>query len=113
MIGPAASEALCELIVAALVEVARRVEGHVDDVDAWTREAASRVVTVPEFDGQRNPDSLVFRAYVDLGPSRAPLLTVYARDLIAADGSPVDPAELVRELRWQLGEDIPDDLSSL
>ncbi len=113
LIGPAARDALCDRIAVALAEVARRAEGHVEDIDEWIETAASRLVTVPRVDEQSTPESLRFDVYVDLGASRAPLLSVLARDLVAADGSPVDAAELVRELRWQLGEDIPDDLSGL
>lgn len=114
---------LADHITDALTAMAARIlERHperADDLADWLETAHERVIVRADVGrsrkGRIRHDSLRLHVFIDHGPplGLAPLCTVRVRDLVDAEGLPIDAKATARELLWQHGHGIPDDLSGL
>lgn len=115
---------LHEHIHDALLACARRLlDEHPGDealreaLAQWMETAHERVVVEAHVErtkrGRVDTRSLRLDVYLNTDVGPAPLCQVRARDLLTADGQPVDAKADARTLLLQLGHGIPDDARAL
>lgn len=107
----------------ALAAMAGRILTHhperAGDLADWLEDAHKRVIVRADVGrgkrGRIRHDTLRLAVFIDHGPplGLAPLCTVRVRDLVDQNGQPIDAKATARELLWQNGYGIPDDLSGL
>jgi hypothetical protein len=113
------SDHITEALTAMATRITAKHPDRANDLVDWMQTAHTRLTYRAAADKTRNgridTRSMFIEVLVDFGPNvpMLPLCKVRVRDLVDANGQPIDGQATARELLWQLGVNIPDDPSEL